>query len=65
MSTLEIREQSPDERKLRLVANDLIAGDILIAITLVALLNTFSRSHLLSSRNRYRIRNRVRTKPKS
>jgi tRNA threonylcarbamoyl adenosine modification protein (Sua5/YciO/YrdC/YwlC family) len=33
MSSLEIREQSPDDRKLRLVANDLIAGDIAICPT--------------------------------
>jgi tRNA threonylcarbamoyl adenosine modification protein (Sua5/YciO/YrdC/YwlC family) len=33
MSTLEIREQNPDDRKLRLVANDLLAGDIAICPT--------------------------------
>jgi len=33
MSSLEIREQSPDDRKLRLVANDLMSGDIAICPT--------------------------------
>lgn len=33
MSTLEIREQSPDDRKLRLVAQDLLSGEIAICPT--------------------------------
>ena len=33
MSSLEIREQNPDDRKLRLVARDLLSGDIAICPT--------------------------------